>query len=297
MLIESTALFNGRAYEVLSKPETRRRYDHFGTPSSPPPMASSSRRRAEPDPMNTFFGTSPDSQPFSFQWESSHDSARRASAQRGNGYRRPFGGMDPFELFNQMFAADMNHGVGGGSAARGGIFDDHPFFASHRRMDPGGMGGFGAMGGGFDEDVFGMPGSTADDSAPARRGTGGGPSGAGLMGGGGGGGFGGFGSMMGGFGPSMMGGSSSMMSSSSTGGGGGGVSESRQTRTINGRTETVVRRVDAQGNETVHTITPEQQTVHVNGVEQPNHPMLQGAGSGRGGGRAGAIAGGAHWPF
>ncbi|KAH0449062.1 hypothetical protein IEQ34_022862 [Dendrobium chrysotoxum] len=100
------------AYEILSKPESRHRYDMYGTPGSPPPPRSSGRPKQSnftyQDPSHTFFGTSPDSNPFTFQWESSHDSARRAQAQRGNGFRRPWG-MDPFDLFNQMFEQELHN--------------------------------------------------------------------------------------------------------------------------------------------------------------------------------------------
>lgn len=55
-----------------------------------------------------------------------------------------------------------------------------------------------------------------------------------------------------------------------------GVSESTSTRLVNGRKETITRKVDAQGNETIHTVTPEGQTVSVNGVQQATHPLLTG---------------------
>lgn len=244
---ETPRLTLSRAYEVLSQPERRRQYDFCGAAGSPPP------RRAA-DPSHTFFGTSPDSQPFSFHWESSHDSARRAQAQRGHGNRRAFG-LDPFELFNQMFASELS-----GLHSGRGVFDEHPFFATHQRMMPNSMmGGFGAM-----DDMFGSRHTDMLGSGsvpPSHRGM------ADPFGGG-------FGSMMDGMSSSMMGG----------GAGGSFASESRQTRTVNGRTETVIRKVDSQGNETVHTVGPEGERVEVNGVEDRQHPLLQ-----QGGGAAGAL--------
>ena len=67
----------------------------------------------------------------------------------------------------------------------------------------------------------------------------------------------------------MMGSMSSGMRSSSNGG--HFVSESRETRTINGRTETIIRKTDGQGNETVECITPEGRRVM---GHSPEHPML-----------------------
>ncbi|UZJ56050.1 hypothetical protein CBS101457_005370 [Exobasidium rhododendri] len=266
------------AYEILSEPASRNRYNLYGTPSSPPPMSSSRARGQQGNSSsssspNTYFGVSPDSKPFSFQWESSHDSARRAQAQRGSGNRRPFG-VDPFQLFNEMFAREFGSGMGGGMGGGMGAFDEHPFFANHQKMaNSGGFGfgaarddqasGFGDMGFGFDS-PFSSQGTNA--VAATRRGVGqslGPYSSSSMMGG-----------MMGGnmMGGNMMGGN--MMGASA--GNGNFQSESRSSRTINGRTETVVRKVDAQGNETVHTTSPEGQRVHVNGVEQPTHPLLQG---------------------
>lgn len=231
------------AYEILSKPESRHRYDMFGTPGSPPPPRSNGRSRPyttnQDDPSHTFFGTSPDSKPFTFQWESSHDSARRAQAQRGNGFRRPFG-MDPFELFNQMFEQELHNS----RSTANGFFNDHPsqrardyhdaFFSTHRPMMPDPFAGFGP-------DLNETSGPFAGFS----------PFGGGSH----------FSSMMG----SM---SSGIRTSNS---GGHFVSESRETRTINGRTETIIRKTDGQGNETVECITPEGRRVMGQSTE---HPML-----------------------
>lgn len=196
----------------------------YGTPGSPPPHspASSSTK----PPSHTYFGTSPDAKPFTFQWESSYDSAKRAQSQRGNGSRRAFG-MDPFELFNQMFEADL-----AASQTGRGLFDHHPFFSTHHRMmspDP----HFGARSG----DQFGSFGPLAQQPASL-------PPFGGV--------FAGFPSMTG---PSMSSLHSGMMRSGGGGGGSGGFSaspcESVQTRTVNGRTETIIRRTDEYGNESV----------------------------------------------
>lgn len=226
-----------RAYEILSEPERRHRYNRFGTPTSPPPMSSSRANKAQggssaSDPNSTYFGVSPDSKPFSFQWESSYDSARRAQAQRGSGTRRHFG-VDPFQLFNEMFEREFSSSMasGGGSAE---AFDDHPFFANHRKMaDTAGfgfgaggagvgglMGDFDGFGGGFDSPFV----SQGSNSAAATRRGGGGTFGA-----------------LSAFEP--------FASPLAAGGGqasGNFQSESRSTRTINGRTETVITRVDGQ---------------------------------------------------
>lgn len=79
---------------------------------------------------------------------------------------------------------------------------------------------------------------------------------------------------------SMPGGSSVYATSSSNysfQGGSGNASESRRTTVVNGRRETIITKRDAQGNETVRTITPEGETVHINGqlqstIEAPPAP-------------------------
>ncbi|PWN36152.1 DnaJ-domain-containing protein [Meira miltonrushii] len=239
------------AYEILSKPESRHRYDMFGTPGSPPPPRSSGRARpyntTNDNPSNTYFGTSPDSKPFTFQWESSHDSARRAQAQRGAGFRTAWGGSawgaDPFELFNQMFEQELRN-----SRPSREFFNNHnhpfqqdPFFSTHRPMMPDLFAGFGPPGPSMHDEM--------DTGFPATRTR-----------------------PFGGFGMSNV---SSMMGSMSSGthssGGGGGhfVSESRETRTVNGRTETIIRKTDGQGNETVERITPEGRRSTLNGVDLP----------------------------
>jgi DnaJ family protein B protein 6 len=114
--------------------------------------------------------------------------------------------------------------------------------------------GFGEMGFGFDS-PFAMQGSNA--TAATRRGPGIGGDEA-------------FGSTFTPFSATSTIGS--MMAAAT---GGSFQSESTSTRTVNGRTETVIRKVDGQGNETFQTITPESQRFYVNGIEQQNHPSLQ----------------------
>lgn len=78
--------------------------------------------------------------------------------------------------------------------------------------------------------------------------------------------------MMNGMGAMGAGGSNVHSYSSVTqavGGGGQWVSESKTTRTVNGRTETTTKRRDAQGNEHVTYTSPEGERYTVNGVEQP----------------------------
>lgn len=228
---------------MLGDPSSRRRYDRDILVSSPASSSSSD---------NFYFGTSPDSKPFTFQWESGHDSARRFASSRrpggsahGQQQRHPFGfamggdrfgaGMasstDPFELFNHMFQADFASGSLGHSMA------DDPFFANHRRMAD--TNGFG----------FGMAPSRRETADPMMSMTNPFFDGAEDP-------------FTSAFGPPMMsnsssafsnrGGSSSstmqsFSSSSSSSGVRGGMmaaSESRSTRTINGKTESHYRRVN-----------------------------------------------------
>lgn len=260
---QATARFKivGEAYELLSDDRKRREYDAFGPGSS---KGFGTAEDYQDDISRKHFGTSPDGVPFSFMWESSADSARRSQAGRRAG--RPFGadGFDPFELFNMMFTKEFSSMNGGGNVGggRGGpqdpfgmmnaghpmgsgsLFGDNdPFFQNHRRMAD--TGGFG----------FGMPfaGSGGPPGPPMGMQTGGDPFGTG-------------------FGHRSSTSSSSM--SSTTYGGFSGTSESTTTRIVNGRKETVTRKVDQNGTETIHTTTPEGSTVHVNGVQQQHHPLL-----------------------
>lgn len=137
---------------------------------------------------------------------------------RPNQYNQSFYGFtDPFQLFNSMFGDlhDLNQGRGFGNGYRDPFFDDgDEVFGSGRRrggVNGGpGMGAFGSFG-------FGSP----------------------MM------------NMMLGGGAGGRGFSTQSMSSSSTGvfgngNGGRWVSESRMTRTINGVTESIVKRKDSQ---------------------------------------------------
>jgi DnaJ family protein B protein 6 len=126
--------------------------------------------------------------------------------------------VDPFQLFNEMFEREFTRPMG----SAGSMFGDDPAFANHQRMaDTNGF-GFGSVGfgGGMpsmsEMDPFASHGSNS--TAATRRGE------AGL--------------------PSSFGTFSSSMNGSMKGS--NFQSESRSTRTINGRTETVVRKVDGQ---------------------------------------------------
>lgn len=54
------------------------------------------------------------------------------------------------------------------------------------------------------------------------------------------------------------------------------VSESKMTRMVNGRTETIHKRRDAEGNEHITYSSPEGERYTINGVEQPNHTVQSG---------------------
>ncbi|KAJ1017789.1 hypothetical protein NDA16_005106 [Ustilago loliicola] len=251
---EATARFKivGEAYELLSDTRKRREYDAYG-----PGRAGGFTAPAEEyedDASRRHFGTSPDGVPFTFMWESSTDSARRAQA--GRRARRPFGAdsFDPFELFNMMFSKEFGS-MGGNVGGRGGgsdpfgmmnsghpmggsLFGDNdPFFQNHRRMAD-------TMGFGFGAPFASSRGPTGPNMGKQSAG----PFGNGF--------------------------NMSSSSSSTTYGGFSGTSQSTTTRIVNGRKETVTRNVDHHGNETVHFSTPEGSTVHINGVQQAQHPLL-----------------------
>jgi DnaJ family protein B protein 6 len=137
-----------------------------------------------------------------------------------------------------MFERDFSSSMGGGR------FGEDPTFANHQRMaDTNGFGfgtafgsgaafGFGGgmplMGADIDDSPFASHGS--NDMAATRRGAPG---------------FGNDG-MMGTMSSAFGSFSSSSMSNSTMGGKFSSQSESRNTRTVNGRTETVIRKVDGQ---------------------------------------------------
>lgn len=183
----------------------------------------------------------------SFVWESSFDSARRAQGRHGaDGFGR--GGFDPFELFNSMFARDFHEMEANNLAQNwGGTHFGLPHMARATSFaaPPHAMH---AMAQGTA--VGGMPGA--------------GPS-----------------SLLAGM-PSMHttmpghGSTFSSGSSSYTFSGPQGTTESQRTTIVNGRRETVITKRDAQGNETVRRITPEGETVHINGQLQT---MLEAPGS------------------
>ena len=169
----------------------------------------------------------------SFVWESTADSARRAQQGRTGMDGFPRSAFDPFELFNSMFARDFHE-----MEVEGYAHSDMP--PGFRRPTS-----FGAPPPSMLHDPFG--------------------------------GLGGFGTspfnMMAGFPPahaSMPGGQMYTTSTSFSLGGQntGGTSETRRTTVVNGRRETIITKRDPQGNETVRRITPEGETVHVNGQLQ-----------------------------
>ncbi|CAL1714784.1 unnamed protein product [Somion occarium] len=152
------------------------------------------------------------------------------------GSRGPFAFSDPFELFNSIFG-DMNR-----------HFDDDPYFndAFPSMRSP-----FGAFGGSMMRDPFG--GSMLTPFTPGF------PFGRSLL-------------------DDMQGGQGRRVySSTSSGGGANGqwVSQNRMTRTINGRTETIIKRRDAQGNEHITYSSPESERYTINGVEQPVAGQMQ----------------------
>ncbi|KAH9852142.1 hypothetical protein C2E23DRAFT_886012 [Lenzites betulinus] len=151
---------------------------------------------------------------------------------------------DPFELFNSLFG-DVHR-----------AFDNDPFFAgtpfSHSPFDdpffrtPFGQSPFHSsfMGPMFGGSMFGSPFAA-------------------LMNG----------PML----PQIEGGSSRTYSSrtEAIGQNGQWVSRSQMTRTINGRTEVITKRVDAQGNEHVNYASPDGERYTINGVEQPSSRRIE----------------------
>ncbi|KAI0821546.1 hypothetical protein BC629DRAFT_1461855, partial [Irpex lacteus] len=242
------------AYEVLTDPTNRKLYDTHGVwpPPSVPPSTSTSSSPYSQSRYNTQTQAGP-SGSYNRDRPSPFDTDPFFTGGRPSPFQFHF--TDPFELYPPP-------GFSWGSIDD---FDD-PFFSDSR----GGMGspfsfGFGPFGGG----PFG--------------GGGGDPFGRPLM------------SMMGPFshpllqfGPSSTSSANVRSYSSSTmiGGQGGGegqwVSQSTMTRTINGRSETIVKRGmprrsitdecggGSKGNEHVTYTSPEGERYTINGVEQPS---------------------------
>ncbi|KAI0741416.1 hypothetical protein C8Q80DRAFT_1194360 [Daedaleopsis nitida] len=161
------------------------------------------------------------------------------------GPRRPFVFTDPFELFNSLFG-DVHRGFS----------DDYFFPHVPSQRSP------------FDDPFFRTP--FAASSSQMRD-----PFAGTIFGG----------SMLGG----MLGGSmlpamedmsgTRVYRSSSTqmmGSDGQFVSRSQMTRTINGRTEVITKRIDAQGNEHVTYSSPDGERYTINGIDQPSHGSLEG---------------------
>ncbi|KAI0641933.1 hypothetical protein C8Q79DRAFT_918199 [Trametes meyenii] len=163
----------------------------------------------------------------------------------GSGARaeRGFAFTDPFELFNSLFG-DLHN-----------AFDNDPFFSGTPFVHAP-----------FNDPFFRSP---FDNDPVFRSAFGGSPFGNSMFGGSP------FGALMGdAMFPQIEGGSSSRVYSSRTeavGQNGQWVSRSQMTRTVNGRTETITKRVDASGNEHITYASPEGERYTINGVEQPTH--------------------------
>ncbi|EIW58727.1 DnaJ-domain-containing protein [Trametes versicolor FP-101664 SS1] len=219
------------AYEVLNNEDNRKLYDRHGV--WPPPTEQPAYPQAE---TRNSFGNNPFSNGTFF------------NAPFGSRSQRGYMFTDPFELFNSLFgdlhSAFENDPIFVGTPFFRSPFDD-PFFRSAHN-DPFSRSPFGGpMFGGsmFGGSMFG-PGS---------------PFGGMLMGG----------SMF----PQIESGSNSRMYSSSTeavGQNGQWISRSQMTRTVNGRTEVITKRVDTQGNEHVTYSSPEGERYTINGVDQPS---------------------------
>lgn len=270
-----------KAYEVLSNPSSKNQYDHSFNSAGPfhsspfsydDNYARTRSTASSPDDRSQFFGSSPQG-PFSFTWESAADSARRAkqNARSANTNRAGFGFNNPFELFEDMFRNEMNgmgmgSGFGFGSGATGNgrsMFED-PFMSNHSKMSEMGMrmGGMPSMNNGFTnrggrgsmmEDLqsnfespqtststsnsfFGSPSSfSAMPPAHGRRQQQSGEMTSSFS----------SSSHSSGGGP-IYSSSSTSTSTSTYGFGVNSSSESRQTRIVNGRQETIIKKVDEQ---------------------------------------------------
>ncbi|KAI0693179.1 hypothetical protein C8T65DRAFT_760758 [Cerioporus squamosus] len=227
------------AYEVLNSTENRKLYDKHGVwppPAEQPAFERSSSRDA--------FGAS-GYDPFA------NDPFFSSGFGRS---RRQFAFTDPFELFNSLFG-DLHS-----------AFDNDPFFANTPFFRSS-----------FDDPFFRTPfgsspfGASPFGASPFGRGD---PFGgsifgrspfAGMLSGG---------SMF----PAIEDMSSSRVYSSSTeaaGLNGHFVSRSQITRTVNGRTEVITKRIDAEGNEHITYSSPEGERYTINGVEQPSRGSIE----------------------
>ncbi|KAI0766908.1 hypothetical protein BD413DRAFT_605673 [Trametes elegans] len=172
-----------------------------------------------------------------------HDPFFNGSPLGGGGRGRPHAGFaftDPFELFNSLFG-DLHR-----------AFENDPFFAGTP----------------FSRSPFDDPFFRSPFGDPFSRGPFGG-GGGGLL-------FGGGTPFMALMGPGMAfpqleGGQSNVYSSrtEAVGVNGQWVSRSQMTRTVNGRTEVITKRIDAEGNEHVSYSSPDGERYTINGVEQP----------------------------
>ncbi|KAI0819689.1 hypothetical protein BC628DRAFT_1401618 [Trametes gibbosa] len=159
--------------------------------------------------------------------------------------RRGFTFSDPFELFNSLFG-DLHR-----------EFDSDPFFAGTPFFHSP-----------FDDPFFRTP-----FNDPFFRSSLVGPIfGGSLLGGSP------FSALMGGpMFPQIEGGSSRVYSSrtEAIGQNGQWVSRSQMTRTMNGRTEVITKRIDAQGNDHTTYASPEGERYTINGVEQPSSRRIE----------------------
>ena len=241
---EATSRFKtiAEAYEVLSDERRRWEYDRFEYGKSTGGISPEAF-----DAMEEHLSTSPGGH--QFIWESSFDSARRAQqGQRGRDGFAPRG-FDPFELFNAMFAREFYE-----------MEQNTRHVDEQMSADPFGQGAAYYGGYGHGRHSFGDFGPTHGFGDPfGRMPTMPSPF-----------------SMFCGFGPmhttqgnrSQFSNGLHTMQTSYSSSNTGGVSESHHTRIVNGRPETTISRRDEQGNTTVRRITPQGETVHVNGVLQ-----------------------------
>ncbi|RDX54286.1 DnaJ-domain-containing protein [Lentinus brumalis] len=231
------------AYEVLNNTENRKLYDKHGV--WPPPAEQPAFERSSSRDAFSAFGHDPfANDPF-------------FSSGFGRS-RRPFAFTDPFELFNSLFgdlhSAFDNDPLFANTPFFRSPFDD-PFFRTSFGSSPFGASPFGASP--FGASPFGR-GDPFGGSLLGRS-----PF-AGMLGGG---------SMF----PPIEDISGARVYSSSTeaaGRNGQWLSRSQMTRTVNGRTEVITKRIDAEGNEHITYSSPEGERYTINGVEQPSRGSI-----------------------